>query len=68
MFPDLKQRYDDTARKEKVYTEQLNKRAVFTKAEYVDLLFCVRNEHVPQERRDRATIALEAQKLKLVGA
>ena len=68
MFPDLKQRYDDTARKEKIYMDQLSKRAVFTKAEYVDLLFCVRNEHVPQERRDRATIALEAQKLKLVGA
>ena len=67
-FPDLQKRYDDTARKEKIYMDQLSKRAVFTKTEYIDILFCVRNEHVPQDRRDRATIALEAQKLKLVGA
>jgi hypothetical protein len=67
MFPMLQEIKDRVSIRDKYLTEQLNKSAVFTKAEYIDVLFCVRNEHVSQERRDRATIALETKKIRLVG-
>jgi hypothetical protein len=68
LFPRLQERQDKIAISEKYLRDQLDRHAVFTKPEYTDILFCVRNEHTPQDRRDRATIALEKHKARLVGS
>lgn len=44
-----------------------NHKPIFTKAEYIDILFCARNDHVAQDKHHRATLALEAKKLQLTG-
>ena len=67
LFPRLQEIQDQAALTEKTYREMIAKIAVLTKAEYVDILFCVHNEHVEADRRKRAGIALIAKKLQLTG-
>ena len=44
-----------------------NHKRPLTRAEYVDIQWVLRNQHAPQERRDRATIAFEAKEFQLAG-
>ena len=67
LFPRLQEIQDQAELNEKTYREMIAKIAVLTKAEYVDILFCVHNEHVEADRRKRAGIALIAKKLQLTG-
>ena len=67
LFPRLQEIQNQAELNEKTYREMIAKIAVLTKAEYVDILFCVHNEHVEADRRKRAGIALIAKKLQLTG-
>jgi hypothetical protein len=66
LFPDLEKMREDARRNEKLYRELIEKNAIFTEAEYRDIL-CTHEGNPSKETRKRAFIALNAKKLQLTG-
>ena len=67
LFPDLEKMREDAKRTEKLYRSQLEKIAIFTEAEYRDILLCTHEGNPSKETRERAFIALNTKKLQLTG-
>jgi hypothetical protein len=67
LFPQLEEIQNAAKRNEKYYREQIERHAIFTEAEYRDLLFCTHEANPSKETRERAFIALNAKKLQLTG-
>jgi hypothetical protein len=67
LFPGLEKLRDDAKRNEKYYRDQIAKIAIFTEAEYRDILLCTHEANPSAETRQRAFIALNARKNQLTG-
>lgn len=67
LFPKLERLEESAKINEKYYRERLEKMAIFTEAEYRDILFCTHEANPSKETRERAFIALNAKKLQLTG-
>ena len=67
-WPALEKEKQEARETKKRYQALINGREYpLTKSEYIDILFCVHNEHVENNRRQRAGIALIDKKLHLMG-
>ena len=66
-FPDLEEMRRKAAINERYFREQMEKHAIFTEAEYRDLLLCTHESNPSDETRKRAFMALNAKKLQLTG-
>ena len=67
LFPDLEEMRKKAATNERYFREQMEKHAIFTEAEYRDLLLCTHESNPSDETRKRAFMALSAKRLQLTG-
>ena len=67
LFPKLEKIQESAKLAEKYHREQIEKNAVFTEAEYRDLLLCTHEANPSEETRQRAFMVLNAKKFQLTG-
>ena len=67
LFPTLEELQNKAKLNEKYYRELIEKHAIFTEAEYRDILLCTHEGNPSEETRKRAFMALNAKKLQLTG-
>jgi hypothetical protein len=67
LFPKLEKLEESAKTNEKYYRERLESLAIFSEAEYRDILLCTHEANPSKETRERAFIALNAKKLQLTG-
>lgn len=67
LFPDLEEMRRSAKLNEKYYRERLESVAIFTEAEYRDILLCTHEGNPSKETRQRAFIAFNVKKTQLTG-
>jgi hypothetical protein len=67
LFPKLEKLEESAKTNEKYYRERLESLAIFSEAEYRDILLCTHEANPSKETRERAFITLNAKKLQLTG-